>query len=101
MWQSRYKGKHIGEAMVNRRWVRAREAAGLPSDLVLYCARHDFGSFALEKTGNLKAVMNVMGHADVKSALVYQHPEDEILRNALNARQNPRHTAKDDDRASD
>jgi integrase len=30
VWQSRYKGKHIGEAMVNRQWVRAREAAGLP-----------------------------------------------------------------------
>lgn len=24
---------------------------------MLYCARHDFGSFVLEKTGNLKAVM--------------------------------------------
>jgi hypothetical protein len=39
--------------------------------------------------------MNVMGHADVKSALVYQHPEDEILCNALNARHNPRHTVND------
>lgn len=94
VWQSRYEGKHIGEAMVNRQWVRAREAAGLPSDLVLYCARHDFGSFALTKTGNLKAVMNVMGQSDVRSALVYQHPEDEILRKALNARHIPRHTAK-------
>jgi site-specific recombinase XerC len=94
VWQSRLKGKHIGAAMVNRQWVRARKAAGLPSDLVLYCARHDYGSFVLSKTGNLKAVMNTMGHADVKSAMVYQHPEGEAIRDALNARHIPRHTSQ-------
>jgi hypothetical protein len=30
VWQFRYKRKHIGVAMVNRQWVQAREAAGLP-----------------------------------------------------------------------
>jgi integrase len=80
------KGKHIGEAMVNRQWVAARKAAGLPQDLVLCCARHDFGSVVLAKTGNLKAVMDTMGHADVKSAMVYQHPELEMVRDAINAR---------------
>lgn len=94
VWESRRKGKHIGEAMVNRQWVRARDAADLPKDLVLYCARHDYGSFVLSKTGNLKAVMNAMGHSDVKSAMVYQHPEGEIIRTALNTRHNPRHTAE-------
>ena len=39
VWQSHYKRKRIGAAMVNRRWVRAREAAGLPANLVNYCAR--------------------------------------------------------------
>ncbi len=29
VWTSRYKGKHIGEGMVYRQWVRARQAAGL------------------------------------------------------------------------
>jgi integrase len=100
VWHSRYKAKHIGAAMVNRQWVRARKRVGLPKDLVIYCARHDFGSFVLAKTGNLKAVMNTMGHSDVKSAMVYRHPEDEILRNALNARHIPRHTAENDNPVS-
>jgi integrase len=100
VWQSRYKGKHIGAAMVNRQWVRAREAASLPSDLVLYCARHDYGSFVLSKTGNLKAVMNAMGHGEVKSAMVYQHPEGEIIREALNVRHTLRHTAQNDNLVS-
>jgi len=100
MWMSRYKGKHIGEGMVYRQWVRARQAAGLPRELVLYCARHDFGSFVLAKTGNLKAVMNAMGHGDVRSAMVYQHPEGEIIRNALNARHLLGHTVPDNNQAS-
>jgi len=43
VFKSRYKGKHIGATFVNRQWVKARKAAGLHEDLVLYCARHDFG----------------------------------------------------------
>lgn len=83
---SKKKGKHIGEAMVNRQWVRAREKAELPEKLVLYCARHDYGSFVMSQTGDLKAVMAAMGHADVKSAMVYQHPQLEVVRKAVNAR---------------
>ena len=100
VWMSRYKGKHIGEGMVYRQWARARQAAGLPRELVLYCARHDFGSFVLAKTGNLKAVMNAMGHGDVRSAMIYQHPEGEIIRNALNARHISRPTVSNDNQAS-
>jgi hypothetical protein len=40
--------------------VKARNAAGLPEDLVLYCARHDFGTYVMRRTGNLEAVMDVM-----------------------------------------
>ena len=35
---------------------------------------HDFGSYVLGKTGNLKAVMDAMGHADVKSAMTVSAP---------------------------
>jgi site-specific recombinase XerC len=97
---SRLKGKHIGEGMVYRQWARARQAAGLPRELVLYCAHHDFGSFVLAKTGNLKAVMNAMDHGDVRSAMVLQHPEGEIILNALNARHLSRPTVPDANQAS-
>jgi len=55
VWMSRYKGKHIGEGMVCRQWVR--------------------------------------------SAMVYQHPEGEIIRNALNARHLSRPTVSDNNQA--
>ena len=69
--------------MANR-FREAREKAGLPEDLVLYCGRHDYGTRVLKQTGNLKAVMLTMGHKDVKTAMRYQHPEVEVVRQALN-----------------
>jgi len=65
---------------------QARIKAGLPKDLVLYCARHDYGTRILTRTGNLAAVMKTIGHRDVKTAMHYQHPELEIVRAALDYR---------------
>jgi integrase len=58
----------------------------LPKELVPYCARHDYGTRILVRTGNLAAVMRTMGHRDVKTAMHYQHPELEIVRAALDYR---------------
>jgi integrase len=48
-----------------------------------YCARHDYGTRVLMRTGNLAAVMKTMGHRDVKTAMHYQHPELDVVRAAL------------------
>lgn len=64
---------------------QARKQAGLPREMVLYCARHDYGTRVLMRTGNLAAVMRTMGHRDVKTAMHYQHPELEIVRAALDS----------------
>ncbi len=73
---------------LSKQFARARDAAGLPKGLVLYCGRHDFGTYALQETGNLAAVMKTMGHADVRTAMKYQHPDLNVLRAALNSREN-------------
>ena len=67
----------------------ARRRAELPEDLVLYCARHDYGTRVLTNTGNLAAVMRAMGHRDVRAAMQYQHPDLEIVRSALNRTNGP------------
>ena len=92
VFPSRQKGKHITGGLVNKQWVRARKKAGLPEDLVLYCARHDFGTYVLQKTGNIAAVMNSMSHSDVKTAMTYQHPELNVVRDAINSRHILRHS---------
>jgi integrase len=68
----RAKGGHL--TTVAKQFRDARSKAGLPSSLVLYCARHTFGTAAYGATGNLAMVMNVMGHTDVRTAMRYQHP---------------------------
>ena len=44
----------------------------------------DTSAELLNKTGNLKLVMQTMEHVDVKTAMKYQHPELDIVRSALN-----------------
>lgn len=68
---------------IDRLFRQARPEAGLPKYLVLYCARHDYGTRVLMRTGNLAAVMRTVGHRDVKTAMHYQHPGLEIVRAAL------------------
>jgi integrase len=68
---------------IDRLFREARQQAGLPKELVLYCARHDYGTRVLMRTGNLAAVMKTMGHRDVKTAMHYQHPELDVVRAAL------------------
>jgi integrase len=80
---------------VAKQFREARRQAGLPESLVLYCARHTFGTAAYEATGNLAVVMKVMGHTDVRTSMRYQHPGLESIREAIdqrNLRHDPRHS---------
>jgi len=79
---------------VAKQFREARSKAGLPKALVLYCARHTFGTTAYCATGNLAMVMNVMGHTDVRTSMQYQHPVLDSVREAIdqrNLRHKPRH----------
>ena len=81
--------RHAGLYLTSiaQHFAEARQKAGLPKNLVLYCGRHDFGTVITARTGNLKAVMKVMGHRDVKTAMRYQDPEVDIVCAALNSPQ--------------
>jgi integrase len=73
----------------------ARHAADLPAAWVLYSARHTFGTAVYEATGNLALVMKAMGHSDVRTAMRYQHPALDSLREVIdqrNLRHNSRHS---------
>jgi integrase len=64
---------------VAKQFEKTRREAGLPNDLVLYCARHGFGTEMYRATKNLFAVMNVMGHTTVSTTMKYQHQNiDEV-----------------------
>ena len=80
---------------VAKQFRAACRDAGLSDTLVLYSARHTFGTAAYEATSNLAVVMKVMGHTDVRTSMRYQHPTLDSLRVAIderNSRHNPRHS---------
>lgn len=50
------------------------------------CARHWFSTDAMEETGNLMAVMNVMDHSKPEVTRIYQHPDLAQIGMAINKR---------------
>src|ERR1700730_17853510 len=70
-------------AAISPRWPGNSKRLGrMPAcqnDLVLYCARHGFGTEMYRATKNLFAVMKAMGDAAVATTMKYQHHDiDEI-----------------------
>lgn len=80
--QAKAKCGHL--TSINKAFSKARDAAGLPAEMVLYTARHgqmtDLGSVC-----SLKEVMDIGGHSDSKTAMRYQHPDVEDLKARLTA----------------
>jgi integrase len=68
----------------------ARARAELDSKVVPYSARHTYGTYTMEATGNVFAIAKSMGHVDVKSMEPYQHQELDSLRVAIDQRNRQR-----------
>ena len=59
---------------VQKQFARAKELAGLPDPVVLYCARHRFSTDVMEATNNVMALMDVMGHSKPEVTRIYSIP---------------------------
>lgn len=64
----------------------ARRDAELSKEIKLYSARHTFATKVLAATGNLSLVMRTLGHSNAQTAMIYQHPSMEDVRQVVNAR---------------
>jgi integrase len=80
----RSKSGHLNSINVGFRALRRR--LGLSEKLVPYCARHTYGSYTMEATGNIFAVADSMGHVDVQSMKPYQHHRLDPLREVIDRR---------------
>jgi site-specific recombinase XerC len=76
------KGPH--HTAIEKLFRRAREKAGLPSDLVWYSARHSFATDRLDQTGNIKLVSDALRHQCVTTTQKYLHPSMKNLPGRVN-----------------
>ena len=67
------RGKPIAVRTIQsriRHWARRQ---GLPQQVYPHLLRHSFASHMLESSGDLRAVQELLGHADIATTQVYTH----------------------------
>lgn len=67
------RGKRIAPRTVQMRLKKLAESQGLDRDCYPHMLRHSFASHMLESSGDLRAVQELLGHADIGTTQVYTH----------------------------
>ena len=67
------RGKRISQRSVQQRLNFWRKKQGLEQHLHPHKLRHSFASHILESSGDLRAVQELLGHADIGTTQIYTH----------------------------
>jgi len=66
-------GRRLGARAVQQRVRQHARQRGVPGSLHPHTLRHSFASHLLESSGDLRAVQELLGHADISTTQIYTH----------------------------
>jgi integrase/recombinase XerC len=78
-------GRRLGPRVVQRRIARWARLQGLPAHVHPHMFRHSFASHLLESSGDLRAVQELLGHANIGTTQVYTHLDFQHLARTYDA----------------
>jgi integrase/recombinase XerC len=89
------KGERLSARTVQRRFAAYGRLAGLPTHVHPHMLRHSFASHLLQSSGDLRAVQELLGHAQIATTQVYTHLDFQRLAQVYDA-SHPRAKRKSD-----
>lgn len=87
------RGSRLSPRSIQQRLKLLALKTGIPHNVYPHLLRHSFASHMLESSGNLRAVQELLGHADISTTQVYTHLDFQHLAKVYE-RAHPRATKK-------
>ena len=79
------RGQRISERNVQARLKLRGRRRGMPQDVHPHMLRHSFASHMLESSGDLRAVQELLGHANISTTQIYTHLDFQHLAKVYDA----------------
>ena len=83
---ARASSGHIELGALQRKFRTIARALGIPDQMKLYCARHTLGTVTMAEAKDPFLVRETMGHSDLKTPMVYMHPDVSRIKDIIDSR---------------
>lgn len=78
-------GRRLSGRAVQQRFARQARQSGMPTHVHPHMLRHSFASHLLQSSGDLRAVQELLGHAQIASTQIYTHLDFQRLAQVYDA----------------